>query len=311
VNPGTLSEQRPLPKFTAIAPPPNGAVACTADRGDPQSTTGRDLDGYMYSNAGMTNDQCRSTCNGRGFVFAGTQFGSYCFCGTHFGYAGPSTSCNMSCSGRPGEICGGTWANSISLSGAEPTKPKAPGNGLQCYIGIRASYEDPSRKVSYVYRQTEVQRWEMTGAPIPDGTGYRLPMRWTSTGYGTLHDDDGKGNVIDSKWGISATHAVVLTQKRWGYGWKISRLVTPPSTALDNIIESRQETINGVMQAPKIVKARATEYTYGDIDTYPLVSVQYDTRPVSSGYQGYQHPMYISPVIVAGPCEGELHLGPP
>jgi len=307
----TIAEPRPFPKFTAIPPIANDALACTADRGDPQSTTGRDLDGYMYSDPGMTHDKCRSTCSSRGLVFAGTQYGSYCFCGTHFGRAGPSTNCNMSCSGAPGETCGGTWANSILLSGAEPAKPTPPGNGLQCFIGIRGSYQDPARKISYTYRQTEVQRWEVTGAPIPNGTGYILPVRWTSTGSGTLHEDDGKGHVVDSKWGISAMHQAALTQVRYGQGWKISRATTPPATALDNIIESRQETINGVAQPPAIVKATATEYKYGDIETYPLVSVQYDSRGVYNPYQGYRHPMSYTSVTVAGQCEGELHLGPP
>lgn len=311
VTPRVPAEQRPFPKLTPFAPVANGAVACTADRGDPQSATGRDLDGYTYSDPAMTNDKCRSTCNGRGFVFAGTQFGSYCFCGTHFGQVGPSTSCNMSCSGAPGEICGGTWANSISLSGVEPTKPARPSNGLQCFIGIRGGYEDPSHKISYSYRQTEVQRWEVTGAPIPNGRGYLLPVRWTSTGSGTLHEDDGKGHVVDSKWGISGMHQAALAQVRYGSGWKISRAVTPPSTVFDNVIESRQETINGVPQAPLIVKARAIEYSYGDIETYPLVSVQYDSRGVWSPYQGYRHPTAYSSVVVAGQCEGELHLGPP
>ncbi len=103
----------------------SGTLACTKDQGDPDGTSGRDLNGYMWSDAGMTNLKCQNSCASRGFVFAGTQYGRYCFCGNRYGRFGPSTNCNRVCSGDNAEICGGSWANSISRSGAEPRSPSS------------------------------------------------------------------------------------------------------------------------------------------------------------------------------------------
>ena len=296
--------------LTPVPPAPNGAVACTADRGDPQSTVGRDLDGYMWTDAAMTNDRCRNTCASRGFVFAGTQFGSSCFCGARYGQIGPATNCNVGCSGQPGEMCGGAWANSISLSGSEPRIPAAPANGLQCAISVRGRYEDVIRKILHTYTQIEVQRWEVTGPPVPNGNGYRIPVRWTTTGFGSLHEDNGAGKVIDSKWGISGAHLAALDQVRSGGNWRISRANVPLSTVLDGVVESRQEAINGALQPPVVVRAKTGEHDYGEIRTFGYVSVQHDVRGVLGEYKGYRHPTY--PLLqVGGRCEGALKLGPP
>lgn len=114
---GFMLQSRPL---TA-----SGTLACTKDQGDPGGTTGRDLNGYMWSDPAMTNTKCRNSCVSRGFAFAGTQYGSYCFCGNRYGQFGPATNCDMGCSGDNTEACGGSWANSVSRSGAEPTTPKS------------------------------------------------------------------------------------------------------------------------------------------------------------------------------------------
>jgi hypothetical protein len=290
-------------------PPPkaNEAVACTKDQGDPQSTTGRDLDGYMLSDPSMTNMQCRNSCASRGFVFAGTQNGSYCFCGKRYGQLGPATNCDMGCSGNNVEICGGTWANSVSLSGAEPTIPTPPTNGAQCAIAVVGSYEDTSRKIVVRYRHIEVQRWEVTGPPTPSGTGYLLPILWTTTGSGFLHEDNGAGVVNDFKWGVSGAHRAAFQQVRWGYSWKISQAQVPLSTVLDGIVETQQQTINGVVNPIAVKKTPTGELAYGDILTYGFVTNQADLRPVSN-YSGYRQPDYAR---AGGLCEAHLKLGPP
>src|SRR5690348_3262225 len=105
-------ELNPLPQ--RIFPPRgNGAFACYADAGTPlgsfnspiPSLTGRDLSGSVSSYFRMTNDLCRTTCSSKGFLFAGTQSGSFCFCGNSVGTHGTSNTCNVGCSGYPGEVC--------------------------------------------------------------------------------------------------------------------------------------------------------------------------------------------------------------
>ncbi|MGO9611434.1 MAG: WSC domain-containing protein [Dissulfurispiraceae bacterium] len=78
-----------------------------------RDTEDRDLNGYSINRSDMTSEMCVSICRDRGFEYAGNQDSMWCFCGQRFGKYGPATNCNMPCSGNRGEICGGSWANTI------------------------------------------------------------------------------------------------------------------------------------------------------------------------------------------------------
>jgi hypothetical protein len=43
---------------------------------------------------------------------------------------------------------------------------------------------------------------------------------------------------------------------RWGYSWKISQAQVPLSTVLDGIVETQQQTINGVVNPIAVKKRR-------------------------------------------------------
>lgn len=304
-----LLYERKEPRFVPMTPLPDsgGAVACSRDQGDPQSTAGRDLSGYMRADPSMTNSTCRSTCASRGFVFAGTQYGSYCFCGTTFGKYGAASNCTMGCSGNPGETCGGAWANSISLSGAEPKVPAAPTNGSQCVVWGKGTLQHANPKIVGTYRYLEIQRWEVTGPPVPNGTGYLLPVMWTTTGSGSLHEEDGVGGVTDTNWGISGARATQFQQVRSGANWKINQ-VEMPFTIPDGIVETRRQTINGVAKPLVVSRNQAAEAAYGDILTFGQnITVQHDVRPLGA-YTWYRKPFWSAG---GGDCEAQITLGPP
>jgi Caspase domain/WSC domain len=84
-----------------------GYLGCFKDQGK------RDLDGHNFYDRNMTTQLCISTCREKGFSHAGTQYGSYCFCGNKFGASGTADNCNAKCTGNRDETCGGTWANSV------------------------------------------------------------------------------------------------------------------------------------------------------------------------------------------------------
>lgn len=77
------------------------------------SLPGRDINGFTIQSGSMTTELCVSACQERGFNYAGTQYGSQCFCGNNYGIYGKAENCNMRCSGNPGQICGGIWSNSV------------------------------------------------------------------------------------------------------------------------------------------------------------------------------------------------------
>ena len=71
--------------------------------------TARVLNGYHTSSSSMTQENCVSTCKGKGFAVAGVEYGQECWCGS----AMPTTKaadadCNMACSGSANEMCGGS-----------------------------------------------------------------------------------------------------------------------------------------------------------------------------------------------------------
>jgi len=80
-------------------------MGCYKDNGN------RDINGYHFSNAGMSKQMCVNECSKRGFMYAATQYSSHCFCGNSYGRYGQASNCNMKCSGNNRENCGGSWAN--------------------------------------------------------------------------------------------------------------------------------------------------------------------------------------------------------
>lgn len=101
-------------------------IGCYADEGDIVGTTGRDLDGANLEQSDMTTERCVAYCPSRGFSYAATQFGKWCFCGRSYGKFGAAPNkCSTPCAGNEHEICGGFWANSVYVrSGDLPNLPK-------------------------------------------------------------------------------------------------------------------------------------------------------------------------------------------
>jgi len=76
----------------------------------------RDLPTQLYSGAANTVDSCRKLCGTNGYLYAGLQSGSSCFCGNTFGNEGGKVSdsqCSTRCSGDASVNCGATLRNSI------------------------------------------------------------------------------------------------------------------------------------------------------------------------------------------------------
>ncbi|KAK4686420.1 hypothetical protein P7C73_g3711, partial [Tremellales sp. Uapishka_1] len=69
------------------------------------------------SSSSMTNALCISNCNSLGYAYAGTEYGSQCFCGnkpnvTSGGYPTAVSDCNQACSGGSG-VCGASGTVSL------------------------------------------------------------------------------------------------------------------------------------------------------------------------------------------------------
>ncbi|MCJ1314408.1 hypothetical protein MMC25_008090 [Agyrium rufum] len=110
-----------------------------------EATNGRALSGGSYTDGkAMTEESCVAYCAGKGFVLAGTEYSSECYCGNSLN-TGANTAaagdCSMACSGNATEPCGGpnrlTVFNHSTISAPPPPShdPGPPGwSFLGCYV---------------------------------------------------------------------------------------------------------------------------------------------------------------------------------
>lgn len=187
LSPGLRSPLTPPPPPPLVQQPAisGGAFACMPDAGDPTGTTNRDLAGAIRSDyKGMTNQACRSSCAQQGFPFAATQYAGYCFCGNTYGRYGaaasasPPRSCNLGCAGNPNEVCGGEWANSLSLTGVTPSPPT---DGGQCLVKAQGGY---TTTASSPTTKTYTFRYTLSVSGFMDQTG--AGQQWRGTWGGSL-----------------------------------------------------------------------------------------------------------------------------
>ncbi|ORY79548.1 WSC domain-domain-containing protein [Protomyces lactucae-debilis] len=111
-----------------------GCFLETAQSGGPRTLP---LAGYLDHTA-LTNAACSNFCGDKGFAYSGTEYGEECYCGSKLPTIS-STACTSSCSGNKTEICGGSWALTVTVNqdiidkGQSGTPPHPPYNPLGCF----------------------------------------------------------------------------------------------------------------------------------------------------------------------------------
>ncbi|KAM0738544.1 hypothetical protein ACQRIT_006281 [Beauveria bassiana] len=102
---------------------------------------GRTISDAVSTDGGMTNAKCTAYCFERGFVYAGTEYFSECYCGNFLARGArlaKDEDCSTECAGNNTEACGGR--NRLTLYKTELITPPAvnPGVGdwesMGCYI---------------------------------------------------------------------------------------------------------------------------------------------------------------------------------
>ncbi|GIC89485.1 uncharacterized protein Aud_005903 [Aspergillus udagawae] len=84
------------------------SLGCYSD-----STKARTL-AVSYNVAGNTVEKCQAACKAGGYLYAGMEFGTQCFCGNSIDNGGALTSgCATPCAGDSTEVCGGS--NALSM----------------------------------------------------------------------------------------------------------------------------------------------------------------------------------------------------
>ncbi|KIO26833.1 hypothetical protein M407DRAFT_234097, partial [Tulasnella calospora MUT 4182] len=115
---------------TASSSPGWISLGCYTDQNSP-----RTLSGASYSSTvTMTYDTCKAYCLGKGYNYAGVEYGSQCYCGNALNSPGKlaasQTSCNKACASDPSNYCGGTWTLTVfyynGVAGSSATASTLP-----------------------------------------------------------------------------------------------------------------------------------------------------------------------------------------
>lgn len=92
----------------------------TLDRSAPIGLQGCFVDGFLknatFRSGSMTIEMCNNYCGGLGYPYAGTEYGTNCFCGSADSVPenlAPASNCYAACYGNSSESCGGNGVMSI------------------------------------------------------------------------------------------------------------------------------------------------------------------------------------------------------
>lgn len=103
-----------------------------------------------YLRGAMSRSICISHCLNGGYLFAGTEYGLECWCGSAIrddAVRLPEDSCNMLCQESGNEICGGSWVISVYRNSAESVQPNHDGEDRAPLPETQLSYSFPQSSV--------------------------------------------------------------------------------------------------------------------------------------------------------------------
>ena len=149
-GPGSSDERR-LGRSQGFEAPADEYLGCFRDQRTGDGTEGRDLAAAVWQDPGMTNRLCIDFCRGQGFPYAGTQYGSWCFCGDLYGRSGKAEDCDVPCAGNRIETCGGSWANSVYRVALTDAPAPATGPCSTAIATVRAWADAWSRQDAELY----------------------------------------------------------------------------------------------------------------------------------------------------------------
>ncbi|OCK83019.1 WSC-domain-containing protein [Lepidopterella palustris CBS 459.81] len=106
-----------------------------------------------FNNA--TIEICAAACKGNNYRYAGLEYYGQCYCGASISaLPAPSSDCNLTCNGAPGEICGGFNRMSVYQ---DPTFPNAADIAVSSDYSSLGCYTEGSNGRSLAYSQNDGQ----------------------------------------------------------------------------------------------------------------------------------------------------------
>ncbi|KAJ7612255.1 glycosyl hydrolase family 71-domain-containing protein [Roridomyces roridus] len=116
----------------ATSTPTWTSLGCYVDNGSPRTLN----NGMHITSGSLTTASCLATCANAGYLYGGTEYGSECWCASSLTSgvsSAPSGDCNMGCSGKSSEMCGGYYRISVYKASSVVPPPALTWSSLGCY----------------------------------------------------------------------------------------------------------------------------------------------------------------------------------
>ncbi|KAI2613481.1 WSC-domain-containing protein [Hypoxylon fragiforme] len=206
----SVSENKDEGPFTMFSPTVGQVLSgttfayagCATDNGNP-----RTLGGYSFKAHNMTIESCTSACKAQGYILAGLEYSTECYCGISINsgaLSDCSTTSKMVCAGNATEWCGAPnlltiWSDTSYSASATTLSIDSTtiNNGSATYLGC---FSDPGGNSRALQGDSKVNTTAMTnemcvsycrekGYPLA-GTEYSQECYCSNVNTGTLISDD-------------------------------------------------------------------------------------------------------------------------
>jgi hypothetical protein len=170
-------------------------------------STNRALTGWQSTTNTNTPENCMNACAGKGYPFAGVEYGAQCFCGNSIVKSGDTTgsqvaitNCNQACSGNGSLQCGAGKRimifNNPSMKGGSNNGGGGGGGGKvgSSKVSVAWTRSDTKGLTSFKNRSTppKLYNWSAWKTANIDSLGFEFcPMFW-----GTKSIKDFKSKVV-------------------------------------------------------------------------------------------------------------------
>ena len=291
------------------------SLGCYTDNVNGQRTIS---DASYTSGTNMTDESCINFCAASGWIYAGTEYASQCFCGNSL-YINSSSaglsSCAMACTGNPSEPCGGPnllnlfYSNTPLPPGPEVNPGPLGWQSLGCYTdntnGMRAlttveATAGGSGKMTIAYCVSACQAagfslagaeyggecwcgnsFQNGGGPAPDGSSScNMPCNGNSSEYCGGPNRLEAYKLVNNPVTTTTTTAVSAT----GTGAGTSATATGPSIVQTigsyNFVGCYTEGTNARALSAKVVNTpdMNLQYCAGNCTGYTYFGAEYGTE---------------------------------
>jgi len=201
----------------------SGYVGCYLDEGGKKRRLPKKI-GDKY-----TPSSCKNSCKGKGYRYAGLQYGGQCYCGNriHSRDRRNESDCNKVCNRQKGVKCGGSWRNSVYRVGATPRATAGAAAGMYRICNLWKPSKCIHIERGRIQASKIQQRWSSAKWRLkPIGSSFQICNVWKPSEC--IHIERGRiqASGIRKSWGSARwKFKKIINAYRLCNEWKSSKCI--------------------------------------------------------------------------------------